>query len=165
LIRCLSRARFVKAEVFGPHGRAIKGEEPAALEDAIDDGLGEIFVVKDAAPGSESLICGEDHRPLAAMTIVDHVEEHVCGVGAIGEVADLIHDEQRGMSVDGESRGQSALAECGGEIVDQLSRGNEEGVESVLDRTVGDGDSKVGLAAAGLTREDQAAAFGDEVGG
>ena len=45
---------------------------------------------------------------------------------------------------------------CGG--------GDEEGVEAVLDGAVGDGDRQVGLAAAGLAAEDQAAALGDEVG-
>jgi hypothetical protein len=34
------------------------------------------------------------------MALVDDVEEHVGGVGAVGEIADFVDDEDRGMRVD-----------------------------------------------------------------
>jgi hypothetical protein len=33
------------------------------------------------------------------MTLVDHVEEHVGGVGPVGQVAHLVDDEDRRVSV------------------------------------------------------------------
>ena len=148
----------------GPQGGPVEGEQASALEDAIDDGLGEVVIVEHAAPGVERLVGGEDHRALAAVAIVDHVEEHVGRVGAVGEVSDLVHHQQGGMGVGGESLGQAPGAKGGRELVDELGGGDEESVESVLDGAVGDGHGQVGLAAAGLAREDQAAALGDEVG-
>jgi hypothetical protein len=73
--------------VLGAHRRSVECEEPTTLEDAVDDGLGKILVMEHAAPGAESLVRGEDHGALAAVSIVDDVEEHVCGVGAIGETS------------------------------------------------------------------------------
>ena len=45
------------------------------------------------------LVGGEDHRALAQVAVVDDVEEHVGGVGAVGEVADLVDDEHVRVSV------------------------------------------------------------------
>ncbi len=96
-----------------PHGRPVESEDPTPLEDAVDDGLGEVLVVQDAAPGTEGLVGGEDHRALAAVPVVDHMEEHVGGVGAVGEVADLVHHEDARMGVGGESLGQTPHTEGG----------------------------------------------------
>ena len=71
----------------------VEREQAATLEDPIDDGLGEILVVKNATPGGRRLVRGEDHRVLAAMAVVDHVKEHVGSVRSVGEVADFIDDE------------------------------------------------------------------------
>ena len=83
------------------------------------------------------------------MTVVHDVEEHVGRVGAVGEIADLVDDEKARMRVGCECLGESSLTEGGGEIIDELGGGREKRIESVLDRTIGDGDSQVGLAAAG----------------
>ncbi len=77
----------------GPHRRSVEGEKSAAFEDAVDDGLGEVLVVEHSPPGASRLVGGEDHRALAAVAVVDDVEEHVRRVGAVGEVADFIDDE------------------------------------------------------------------------
>jgi hypothetical protein len=69
--------------VLGPNRRSVEYEQSATLENPIDDGLGEVFVVEDATPGTELLVCGEDHRAFAAMTLVDDVEEHVGGISAV----------------------------------------------------------------------------------
>jgi hypothetical protein len=50
------------------------------------------------------------------------------------------------------------------EVVDELGCGDEERVETLLQRAVGDGDGKVSLAASGLAFEDDRAPLGDESG-
>ena len=76
--------------MLGPQGRSVESEQAAAFEDAIDDGLGEVFVVEHAPPGAQGLVGREDHGTLAAMAVVDDVKEHVGRVGAVGEIADLV---------------------------------------------------------------------------
>src|SRR5205823_4684048 len=78
-------------------------------EDAIEDGLGEVLVVEDAAPGLQRLVRGEEHGALPTVAIVDHVEQDVGGVGAVGEVADLVDDEDVGMGVGRQGISESAL--------------------------------------------------------
>jgi hypothetical protein len=79
--------------VLRTHRGSVEGQQAAALQDPIDDSLGEVLVVKDAAPSVRRLVRGEDHRVLAAVPVVDHMEEHVGGVRSVGEVADFIDDE------------------------------------------------------------------------
>jgi len=131
--------------VPGPHRRSVECEEAAAFEDAVDDGLGEVFVVEDLPPGGGGLVGGEDDRALAAMPIVDDVEEHVRRVGAVGQIADLVHDEECGVRVGRERLGETSFPKCCREIVDELGGGREEGIESVLDGAVGEGDGEVRL--------------------
>ena len=76
------------------------------------------------------------------MTVVDDVEEHVRRVGAVGEVAHLVDHQDVGMGEARERLGQTPLAEGRRELVDELCGGDEERLEPVLDRPVGDGDRK-----------------------
>ena len=79
--------------MFGAQRRPVKGEQAAALEDAIDDRQREVLVMEDAAPCGEWLIGGEDHRSPAFVTVVDDVEEHIRGIGPVGQVPYLVDDE------------------------------------------------------------------------
>ena len=64
---------------------AVEEHEPATLENPVDDGLGEVMVVQNAAPpGERWLVGGEQHRPAAQMTLVDDVEQDVGGIRAVG---------------------------------------------------------------------------------
>ena len=76
--------------------RPIERDLTTALEHAIDVGLGEVFVVEDATPLRQRLAGREDHGAGAPMAIIDHVEEHVGGVGPIGEIADIVDDQKSG---------------------------------------------------------------------
>ncbi len=147
----------------GPHRGSVEREKATSLEDAVDDGLGEVVVMEDLPPSGGGLVGREDHRALAAMAVVDHVEEHVCRVGAVGQVTDLIDDEDCRMGVGGERVGETALAKGGRELIDQLGCRREEGVESVLDGAVGKSHGQMGLAPARLALKDQTAALSDEV--
>jgi hypothetical protein len=145
------------------HGWPVELEVAAAFEDSIDDSLSEVVVMKDGAPCIGMLVAREDHGALVAMPPVDDVVEHVGRVGAVGEVADLVHHEEIWMHVALESIGEATLAEGCGEIVDELGGGDEQRVEAVLDGAVGDRDGEVGLPATGLASEDETPAVGDEV--
>lgn len=91
------------------------------------------------------------------------MEEDVGDVGAVAEVADL--DDEVGADVASDGIAEPALAAGGGEVVDEIGAGGEEGVEAVMQGAVGDGDGEVGLTATGFALEDDGAALGDEVRG
>jgi hypothetical protein len=42
--------------MLGPHRRPIECEHATTLEDPIDDGLSQVFVVEDSAPSRERLV-------------------------------------------------------------------------------------------------------------
>jgi hypothetical protein len=84
------------------------------------------------------------------MAVADDMEEEVGGVVADAEVADFVDDEDGGLDV-----GLAGGSEAGGagEVDGEGGGSGEEGVEAMLDGLVGDGDSEVGLAAAGRAGE------------
>ncbi len=147
-----------------PDRGAVESQEAAALEDPVDDGLGQVIVVQDAAPRAQRLVGRKDHRPAATMPLVDHVKEHVGGIGPVGEVPDLVDDEHRRVGVRRQGGRQFARAEGGREVVDERGRRGEEGIEAVLNRAIGDGDGQVGLPASGLAGEDERPPVGHEIG-
>ena len=50
--------------------------------------------MQDIAPrGQRGLVGGEQHRATALVTFVDDVEQDVGGVGSVGQVADLVDDQ------------------------------------------------------------------------
>jgi hypothetical protein len=130
--------------------RPIEAYEAAALEDAIDDRLPEILIEEDASPRLQRLVGREDHRAVTAMPLVDHVKEHVRGIGAVREIPHLVDHQDRRMCVGLERLRELPLAKGGGQIIDQRRRGGEESVEAVLDRAVRDRDCQVRFPAAGL---------------
>jgi len=83
----------IEFQVFRSARRSIEGNPPTALEDAIENSGSQIGVVKDPSPVVHWLVGGEDHRSVAKMPIVDHVVEHVGGLGTVREISDLIDDE------------------------------------------------------------------------
>jgi len=86
-------------------GRPSKFEVSAALQDPVEDGLGEVRIVEHAAPGGQRLVGGEDHRPPMQMAVVDDLEEDVGGIGAVAEVADLVDHQHVGVGVSRAARG------------------------------------------------------------
>ena len=148
----------------GAHRRSIEPQETSALEHAIDDRLGQILVVEHSPPRFQRFVRREDHRPMPAMTLIDHVKEHVGGVGAIGEIADFVDDKDNRVRVRRQRVRQLARPERGREVVDQRRSGREEGIEAVLNRAVGDGDRQMRLPAARFARQNERSAFRDEIG-
>ena len=98
------------------------------------------------------------------VAVVDDVEEDVGGIGAVGEVADLVDDEHVRVDILAEGLAQAAEATGGGEIVDEVGGGGEERGGAVLDGAVGDGDRQVRFPSTGLAHQDEIAPLGDELG-
>ena len=115
------------------------------LEDPIENRLRQVVIVEDAAPRFEGLVGHKDHRAMPPVPFVDDVEEHVGGVGPVGEVADFVDNEHRRMRVGREGVRELAGAKGRREIVDERGGRGEEGIEAVLDRAVRDSDGEAGL--------------------
>lgn len=150
--------------MFCAQGWPVEAQQTTALEDSVDDGLSKVVVVQDGTPGARVLVGGEDHGALANLALVDHVVEHVGGVAAVGEVADLVHDENVRAHVDGQGFAKTLLSAGSREVVNELGGGQEARIKAVLQSAVSDGDGEMRLAAAGFALEYYGTAFGDEVG-
>ena len=107
----------VKFEVAGPVGRALEFDVPAALEHSIEDRLGQIRVVEDAAPGGERLVGRQDHGAAMQVAVVDDLEEDVRRIDAVAEIADLIADEDTGMRVAGQDLAEATVPTGPGQVV------------------------------------------------
>ena len=144
-------------------GGAVEPQQPASLEHAVDDRLGEVVVVEHAAPRLERLVRCKDHRAVPPMSLVDDMEEHIGGVGAVREIADFIDHQDRGMRVRRQRVRELARAKRGREVIDECGGGRKEGIEAVLDGAVRDRDCQVGFSAARFAREDDRASLSDKV--
>jgi hypothetical protein len=126
----------VKLRVARAVGGATQFEETAALEDAVQDRLGEIGIVQDPAPRGERFVRREKHRAMMQVAFVDDVEEDVGGVGPVGEIADFVDDQHVGMGVGRQRVAELALAGRPREALDEGGGRGEARVEAVLDRAV-----------------------------
>jgi hypothetical protein len=140
--------RSVKTQMLGAHRGAIEMEQSAALQDTVDDRRSEIVVVEHGSPIVRVLVRGEDDRAHRLMALGHDVVEDVRCVGAIGQVPDLIDDQDVRCDVREERISEVTFARGDREVLDELGRGHEERVEAVLDRAVADGHCDVRLAAA-----------------
>ena len=100
----------VRGEVLGSQRGSIELEDSPAVQDAVNDRVGEVIVVQHRTPTSRVLVGGEDHRASLDVTLVDDVEEDVRGVVPVGQVADLVDDEDVRTHVHRERLAQSTLA-------------------------------------------------------
>ncbi len=95
--------------------------------------------------------------------MIDDMEEHVGGVGAVREIADLVDHQQIGLRVQRERVDELAPSTGTREVVDELGGRGKERVEAVLDGPVRDRDREVRFPATGFSGKDQALPLGDEV--
>jgi hypothetical protein len=115
------------------------------------------------SPLLELLVGREDDGLSAQASLVDHAVEHVGRVVGVLQVAHLVDDQDVRLDVCGGCIAQGALRRGACELIDEVGGGDESSVEAVLDGPVGQCDRNVGLAAPWLAREDEVAAFGDEL--
>jgi hypothetical protein len=118
----------------GPHGWSIESDQATAIKDAIDVRLAEVLVMQDPAPRLQRLVGREDHGAMSTMPFVDHVKEHVGGIGSVAEIAHFIDDQHGRMGVGLQRLRELPVAKGGGEVVDQHGRGGEDGVKSWMAR-------------------------------
>jgi len=111
--------------VFRPHRRSVKRQEPPTLQDAVDDREGEVFIVQHAPPGIERCVRREDHGALVSMAIIDDVEEHVGGVGAVGKIPDFIDDGHGRMRVRRQPLSEASAPKRVRQIIDEFRRGDK----------------------------------------
>ena len=81
---------------LGAPGRAAEGDVLTALEDPVEEGLGELWVVKDLAPLTKLLVRGQHDRSASQASLVDDAVEDVGGGVGVIEVAGLVDDEPWG---------------------------------------------------------------------
>jgi hypothetical protein len=120
--------------------------------------------VEDFSPGLDGFVGGEEHGALMEVPCIDNLVKEVGGLRGVGDVADFINDESRGMGVVGEDFTEAALVAGPAEMVEEVGEGDESGFAAVLDGAVGDGHGQVGFARAGRAGEDEVAAFEEEFG-
>jgi hypothetical protein len=109
ILRFLGDMRFL-GEMPGAIGRAGQREQAAAFEDAVEESFGEMVVMEDLAPVLQALVGREDDGPAIEVAAVDDAVEDVGGVIDVGQVADLVDDEDIRLPVDGGRLGQAAAA-------------------------------------------------------
>ena len=113
------------------------------VEGAVEDGASELFILQDLAPMLEGFIGGEEGGFTLEIATINDLEENVSCTGTITEIAHLINDQDVGqkerLEGEGEVMGDS-------QIVDQGRRRGEPCDIAVLDRLVGNGNTKVGFA-------------------
>lgn len=150
-----------------PDGGSVEDDEAAVVEDSVEDGLGEVVVVEDAAPLGQGLVGGEDDRLALEVALVDDVVEDIGGVVAEREVADLVDDEDTGSDVALEDLLKVAAVGGDAELLDERGSCCEQRFCAVEDGLVGDGNREVGFAPPGPSLQDQVLAarreFGREV--
>jgi hypothetical protein len=142
---------------------AAEGDELSALEHAVEDDLGQIVVVQHLAALAQLLVGGEDHGLLREVAPVDDAEEQVGGIGSVVEVTDLVDDQHVRLDPRRRRVTQAACARGFTELVDERAGGHEARGKAVLDGAVADRDGEVRLAAPRRPRQDDVAAFRDEL--
>jgi len=95
------------------------------FEQAVQDGLGQVSIMKQLAEGGQRFVRGHDHGPCLEVAVVDHPVQHVGGIGSIALVAEFVDDEDVGMDERFESFLEASLGGCGREVADELVGGGE----------------------------------------
>jgi hypothetical protein len=72
---------------------SIELDEASALEDAIADGRRQVLVVQDPSPLPERFVGGENHGAFPEVSVVDHMEQDVGGIGSVSQVAYFVDHE------------------------------------------------------------------------
>jgi hypothetical protein len=117
------------------------------MHEPVDHGGGDDVVAEDLAPAAEGLVAGDDQAgPFVAGG--DELEEQVRGFGFERDVADLVHDEQRGAAELGDLVLEPAGVVRGGQPGDPFGGGGERDPVPGLAGTDPQPGGQVGFAGA-----------------
>ncbi len=120
--------------------------------------------MESGAPVPRVLVGREDHGFSSDVPVVDNVVKDVGCIVTVGEIADLVDDEDVWLEVLRQRLSQAPFATGSRQVIDETGGCGEEGVEAILQSAIGDRDGKVGLATPRLALQDDGAPFRDEVG-
>ena len=76
-----------------PLAGAVELDEPAVVDQPVDDGRGELVVAEHGAPLAELDVRGHDHAPLL-VAVAHHLEEQPRSLYVQGHVAEFVQDEE-----------------------------------------------------------------------
>ena len=71
----------------------MEADDPAVVDDAVDDGGGHVAVAEHVAPPAELEVAGENDAPFF-VAVGDDLEEQACPVDVDGQVAQLVDDQE-----------------------------------------------------------------------
>ena len=87
--------RVVTGAVAGPSELDVS----SALEDAVEECFGEVWIMEDMTPCGKRLVGREEQGFAGEVAFVDDLEEHVGGVILEAEISDLVDHEDVGVEV------------------------------------------------------------------
>lgn len=161
------RVGWLLGLVFAEHERladAVAGagefDEPSVVDDAVDDRGGEFVVGEDRAPFAELDVRGEDDAASLVRAGDDLVEQ----AGAV-DVAEFVEDEQVGFGDVLEQVVEVAVAFGLAQLEHEAGGGKKPDVHAPVDGEHAQRGGQVGLAASGLSIEDQVLGMPGEVEG
>lgn len=141
--------------ILGPPGTADEFDVTAVLQDAVEDGLGEVLVVQRLFPFPQGFVGGEDHWSFGMAAAVDDTVEDIGRIVSVLEISDLVDDQGIRLEIGRGCLAQPPVLGRRREVVDQVGGRDEAGVVAMLDRLVRDGDGQVRLPKTGTALQDQ----------
>ena len=128
------------------------------MDEAVDGGERHCGIWEDLLPCAEGLVGGDQHRaPLVAGA--DEFEEHA-GFGLIlGDVGEIVEDEQMELIELGERALEGEFTAGDLQLLDEIGGSGEEHPVAVLDQGETDCRRQVALSAAGRAEQQQICAF------
>lgn len=106
----------------------------AALEQAIQDRLGEGAIMQYVAEGRQRFVRRQEHGLLGEVAFIDDAIEHVRGVGRVREVPEFIDHEHVRVQKGRERGVEPSLGRGARQFPDQRIRADEVRLVAVLDR-------------------------------
>ena len=122
------------------------------VEQSVEQRRGHDRITEHLAALGEAVVRSQYHRP-ALVARVDELEEEVAATWDGGEVADLVHDQQRGPAEIADALAQGAVVLCLGPRGHEVGQRREHDAASGLDRLDGERDRQMALAGAGWSEQ------------
>jgi hypothetical protein len=143
--------------------RSLGGDDVRMMDDAVDERDGRGGVGEDAGPGAERQV-GRDHETFFLMPAADDLEEEVRVAAVVGQIPDLVHDQQRNLgAVEAQAAVEGAGGVLGGEVKQELAGGDEADGVAGEHGLVADVLGDHGLAEALVGDEHDVTGRGEEV--
>ena len=135
-------------------------EDRRVVDEPVDGGQCHCRVRKDRIPFPERLV-GRDQHGAAFVSCTDEFEEHA-GLGLVlGDVGDVIEDEQVELIEFRDCTFEDEIAARLLELLDQIGGAGEEDAVTVLDKCEHDGGAEMRLAYARRAKQHDVAALSD----